>query len=69
MITYPDRPWTDGQSFEYVISDDEMVVGTYNQAKNAWTFVRSDRSTRLVNAIRVATDFDSLKSLILTAFS
>ena len=32
MINYPNRPWTDGQTFTYTI-DNEVVVGTYRSQK------------------------------------
>ena len=39
MINYPIKPWLDGQSFTYVV-DDDIVVGTYSESKNAWVFTR-----------------------------
>jgi len=44
MINYPDRPWTDGQSFTYTV-DDDIVVGTYSESKNSWTFTRVAKAT------------------------
>jgi hypothetical protein len=40
MITYPDKPWEDGQTFKTIDSNGEEVVGTYDASKNAWTFTR-----------------------------
>tara|TARA_R110002012_G_scaffold201794_1_gene370901 strand:- start:133 stop:429 length:297 start_codon:yes stop_codon:yes gene_type:complete len=40
MITYPDKPWTNGEQFTYTTSDGSKVVGTYNSSKNAWEFTR-----------------------------
>ena len=37
MITYPDKPWQDGQKF----SPSPGVTGTYSSSKNAWSFIRS----------------------------
>jgi len=37
MITYPDKPWNDGQTF----SPSTGVVATYSESKNAWSFTRS----------------------------
>jgi hypothetical protein len=45
MITYPDKPWVDGEQFTYTVSDNEEVVGTYDAAKNAWTLTRSSSIT------------------------
>ena len=39
-IPYPDKPWEDGQQFEYLLEDGTMVKGTYYADKNAWEFVR-----------------------------
>ena len=39
-IPYPNKPWTDGQSFEYTTVDGAEVIGTYSAAKNAWTFAK-----------------------------
>ena len=40
MIIYPDKPWTDGQEFSFILSNGTYVVGTYNAAKNAWSLQR-----------------------------
>lgn len=40
MITYPDKPWADGQTFKYTTPEGEEVLGTYDESKNAWTFTR-----------------------------
>ena len=40
MITYPPKPWDDGQTFKYTNSDGEEFVGTYDASKNSWSFVR-----------------------------
>ena len=39
-IPYPDKPWEDGQEFEYLLEDGTIVKGTYDSDKNAWEFVR-----------------------------
>ena len=40
MITYPDKPWTDGQTFEYTTPEGDETLASYNESKNAWTFTR-----------------------------
>jgi hypothetical protein len=40
-IPYPNKPWNDGQSFQYIANDGTQVIGTYNASKNAWTFARA----------------------------
>tara|TARA_X000000368_G_C23017568_1_gene706451 strand:+ start:165 stop:329 length:165 start_codon:yes stop_codon:yes gene_type:complete len=40
MISYPDKPWNDGQTFSVTQKDGTYVVGTYNESKNAWSFTR-----------------------------
>ena len=40
MIIYPDKPWTDGQEFSFILSNGTYVVGIYNAAKNAWSLQR-----------------------------
>ena len=44
MITYPDKPWNDGQTLKYTTPEGEEVVGIYNKSKNAWTFTRLQES-------------------------
>lgn len=40
MITYPDKPWNDGQTIKYTTPEGEEVIGIYSESKNAWTFTR-----------------------------
>ena len=40
MISYPDKPWNDGQTFSVTQKDGTYVVGIYNESKNAWSFTR-----------------------------
>ena len=39
-IPYPDKPWTDGQTFDYTV-DGTKVYGVYSASKNAWILSRS----------------------------
>lgn len=39
-IPYPNKPWNDGQSFEYTAGDGSKVTASYDATKNAWTFAR-----------------------------
>lgn len=39
-IPYPNKPWNDGQSFQYTASDGSKVIASYNASRNAWTFAR-----------------------------
>ena len=40
VIIYPDKPWTDGQTFDFILSNGTYIVGTYNEPKNAWSMQR-----------------------------
>ena len=40
MITYPNKPWGDNQTFAFTQKDVTHVVGIYNESKNAWSFTR-----------------------------
>ena len=39
-IPYPNKPWEDGQQFKYTDPSGQEIVGTYDAAKNAWSFTR-----------------------------
>ena len=36
-IPFPNKPWSDKQTFKYFKSDGTEVIATYNASKNAWT--------------------------------
>ena len=36
-IPFPNKPWSDKQTFKYSKSDGTEVIATYNASKNAWT--------------------------------
>ena len=40
-IPDPNKPWTDGQVFDYEPGDGSKVYGVYSASKNAWTLSRS----------------------------
>ena len=60
-ITYPDRPWTDGQTFTYLTPSGDVLVGVYTEASNSWSFGeqeqgQSDVLTTDVYTVNVAGD-------------
>jgi hypothetical protein len=69
MIIYPDKPWTDGQEFEFNTADG-LVIGTYNETKNAWSFTRfqvgtAPTVTDVLTMISESSNFNELKTRIL----
>ena len=69
MINYPDKPWQDGQEFEFN-TNNGPVVGTYNESKNAWSFTRyqvgtSPTVTEVLTMISESSNFNELKTRIL----
>jgi len=43
-IAYPDKPWTDGQSFTYITTNGDELVGVYYKATNSWTFATAENT-------------------------
>lgn len=54
-IPYPSKPWSDGQTFSYTLTDGSTGVGTYSSSKNAWTFSGTTTSTNVVTSINAGT--------------
>ena len=44
MITYPDKPWSDGQTFEHTTNEGAVLLGQYDAAKNTWIFRKKEGS-------------------------
>lgn len=70
MIIYPDKPWSDGQTFKITLEDGTNVIGSYKESKNSWTMKRvvDDRDAKFASlrtAVDGATDFDTLKQRLL----
>ena len=42
MIQYPNKPWTDGQTFEHITQDGTPLTGRYDQANNTWEFTTGE---------------------------
>ena len=38
MITYPDKPWSDGQTFEHTTNEGAVLLGQYDAAKKYLDF-------------------------------
>ena len=38
MIIYPNKPWTDGQTFVHTTEEGQEITGTYVKADNTWSF-------------------------------
>ena len=38
MITYPDQPWTDGQTFVHTTKEGDEITGVYDLSKDTWSF-------------------------------
>jgi len=51
MINYPNKPWTNGQQFEYTNAGGEKIVGSYSELRNAWSFTRVSNLDARINAL------------------
>ena len=38
MITYPDQPWADGQTFVHTTKEGDEITGVYDLSKDTWSF-------------------------------
>lgn len=56
MITYPDKPWVDGQQFTQTTTLGDQIIGTYSAERNSWTFQRV--STAAITTTDVLTSRD-----------
>ncbi len=62
MIIYPNKPWSDGQTFIHTTPDGEELIGVYDESKNAWTFYRPGESVGGGSSIVTTADVRTLNT-------
>jgi len=70
-IKYPDKPWVNGQTYQYELADGTFIFMVYDEQKNTWTVSRKNTETYVTqqNLELVSTAVDAKFDMIRAAIN